>query len=114
MGPMRHEASVTVQRPIEEVWAFMTDTRNLPGWGPAWPEHWCSIAATRIRYAVPILISGPVRVTGRDCARNATTRAKNDETAFDSAVPGPLGPRLPERGVAITEPAGHRWLECLP
>jgi uncharacterized protein YndB with AHSA1/START domain len=33
---MRHEASVTVPRPIEEVWAFMTDIRNLPGWSPAW------------------------------------------------------------------------------
>lgn len=36
MGPMRHEASIAVQRPIEEVWAFLTDRRNLPGWSPAW------------------------------------------------------------------------------
>lgn len=36
MGPMRHEARIVVQRPIEEVWASLTDERNLPRWSPAW------------------------------------------------------------------------------
>ncbi|MET3172732.1 UNVERIFIED_ORG: uncharacterized protein YndB with AHSA1/START domain [Arthrobacter sp. UYCu721] len=36
MGLMRHEASVTVHRPIEEVWTYLTDSRNLTRWSPAW------------------------------------------------------------------------------
>lgn len=32
MGSMRHEARIVVQRPIEEVWALLTDRHNLPRW----------------------------------------------------------------------------------
>lgn len=33
---MHYEASVLVRRPIEEVWAFLTDPLNLPRWSDAW------------------------------------------------------------------------------
>ena len=36
MDPMRYETVIFVRRPIQAVWAFLTDPEILPRWAPAW------------------------------------------------------------------------------
>lgn len=33
---MRYETSVTISRPIEDVWEFILDPFNMPRWNPNW------------------------------------------------------------------------------
>lgn len=36
VDPLRHETAIFVRRPIQAVWAFLTNPEILPRWAPAW------------------------------------------------------------------------------